>query len=75
MEKRPAPEIVVIVFAIAAAVVLVVTTIGIIVIEVVDPSTDTSTAVDVVGGTFSALLAVAIGYALGIRHGGRQGPD
>ena len=66
MNARPAIDVVVVVFAACVAIVLVLTTIGVVVIEIVNPDQDTAAAIDTVSETLGVLVGALVGLIGGV---------
>jgi hypothetical protein len=71
MASRPTGELVVLFLAATVCGVVLFSTIGILVIEIVNPDSDTSKASVVIGGVLNTLLGLIAGYLAG-RTGSRQ---
>ena len=65
---RPVRELVVILGTVALMIVLVSAVIGVFVIEIINPETDTANAASFIGHAVSALLAGVVGFIVGRRQ-------
>lgn len=72
MTDRTTRELVLIVLVVALSVALIIVVAGVVTVEVINPSADTSRAAGAIGSVFSALTGIVVGYLV---RGGRDASD
>jgi hypothetical protein len=74
-ERRPVGELLVLIITGTVCAILLVVTVGIVVLEAIDPDADTSGAGRAISGVLSTLTGVAAGFLAGRTDRRRNGPD
>jgi hypothetical protein len=73
--RRSTGELLVLIITLTVCAILLVVTIGIVVLEAIDPDADTSTAGRAISGMLSTLTGVAAGFLAGRTDRRRNGSD
>jgi hypothetical protein len=74
-DRRSVGELLVLIITSTVCAILLVTTIGIVVLEAIDPDADTSSAGRAISGALSSLTGLAAGFLAGRTDRRRNGPD
>lgn len=73
--RRSTGELLVLIITLTVCAILLVVTVGIVVLEAIDPDADTSTAGRAISGMLSTLTGVAAGFLAGRTDRRRNGSD
>lgn len=73
MSDRATVDLILLYVVVTICGLLVVSTIGVIVVELAHPGTNTDPAIDAIGRVMSGLITAVTGYLAGMRHSRRNG--
>jgi hypothetical protein len=74
-ERRPTPELLVIMFAATICAVLLVTALTVLVLEAVRPDADTSDTARAIGDLMNTMLGLVVGFLAGRAHRNGRPPS